>query len=348
MDFEINFYGNGFQFRGELIAFLLHFLGEWAPIVPFFLSFTLPISCSHLDKRYILLLVAQLHWMYKPSYNNMKPILVLEYEMPGKLYGVSVGPGDPELITIKAKRRIESSDTIAYPVKAHGENSTALNIVKKAMDLSGKRIEEILFEMDPDPAVRESNYQSAIKKTASLLDEGDVAMINLGDATVFSTYMHISMDIFKMGYKTETIPGVTSFCSGAAEAKIPLVIDNEGLAVVPMTKKNDLVFRALRDFDNIVVMKAFNSMKILASMLDLSSKYLQVIIKTYWNIHPTIMCSKLFDIVSTKTCIVGCMHQVIITGNPSVLWNTYGRKDPLHRSGARRPGADNSQRKKSH
>lgn len=188
--------------------------------------------------------------------------------MVGKLYGVSVGPGDPELMTIKAKRCIESSDMIVYPVRAHGEESTALSIVRGAVDISGKRVEEILFEMDPDPSVREKNYQDAIKKVASLLDEGNVSIINLGDATVFSTYMHVSVDISQMGYETEIIPGVTSFCTGAAEAKVPLVIDNEGLAIVPMAKENDAVFKALRDFDNIVVMKAFNSMRTLASMMD--------------------------------------------------------------------------------
>ncbi|MDR1955104.1 MAG: precorrin-2 C(20)-methyltransferase, partial [Candidatus Methanoplasma sp.] len=147
--------------------------------------------------------------------------------MTGKLYGVSVGPGDPELITMKAKRRIESSGTIVYPVRVRGENSTALGIIRGAVDLSGKRVEEILFEMSPDPSVREGNYRDAIKKVASFLDDGDVSMINLGDATVFSTYMHVSLDISDLGYGTETIPGVTSFCSGAAEAGIPLAIDNE-------------------------------------------------------------------------------------------------------------------------
>ena len=188
--------------------------------------------------------------------------------MAGKLYGVSVGPGDPELITIKAKKRIESSNTIVYPLRESGEESTALNIVKESIGLSGKRVEAILFEMSPDPTVRENNYREAIKKVASLLDKGDVSMINLGDATVFSTYMHISMDISEMGYETETIPGVTSFCTGAAEANIPLVIDNEGLAIVPMAKENDMVFKALRDFDNIVVMKVFNSMNALALMMN--------------------------------------------------------------------------------
>ncbi|MDR1690227.1 MAG: precorrin-2 C(20)-methyltransferase [Candidatus Methanoplasma sp.] len=188
--------------------------------------------------------------------------------MAGKLYGVSVGPGDPGLMTIKAKKCIENSNIIAYPVRVHGEKSTALEIVKGAMDISGKRVEEILFEMNPDTSVRESNYRDAIKKIASLLDEGDVTMINLGDATVFSSYMHVSVDISKMGYDTETIPGVTSFCSGASLAGVPLVIDNEGLAIVPMAKENDQVFKALRDFDNIIVMKAFNSMEKLASMMN--------------------------------------------------------------------------------
>lgn len=188
--------------------------------------------------------------------------------MAGKFYGISVGPGDPELITLKAKKRIEDSSTIIYPVREPGEESTALNIVKKVIDLSEKNIKEVIFEMNPDQKIRDSNYKDAIDKVAKLLDEGDVSMINLGDATVYSTYMHVSQDISAMGYDVETISGVTSFCNGAALANIPLVMDNEGLAIVPMAKENDQVFTALRDFDNIVVMKTFKSMDRLVSMMD--------------------------------------------------------------------------------
>lgn len=203
-----------------------------------------------------------------PNYNTWYSILVSVRHMAGKLYGVSVGPGDPGLITIKAKKCIEDSQTIAYPVKTPGEKSTAMEIIRQAIDISDKRIEEVIFEMNPDPQVRESNYQDAIRKIADLLDQGNVSMITLGDATVYSTYMHVSLDISALGYQTETIPGVTSFCSGASEANIPLMIDNEGLAVVPMAKDNDQVYQALKGFDNIVVMKAFNSMNKLADMMD--------------------------------------------------------------------------------
>jgi precorrin-2/cobalt-factor-2 C20-methyltransferase len=189
--------------------------------------------------------------------------------MKGKLYGVSVGPGDPELLTLKAKRIIEECDVIAYPVRVRGEDSVALNIVKGAIDISKKRFSELLFQMSSDNAVRSSNYNDAIAELTSLLEKGeDVCMITLGDATVFSTFMRVGKDIEKKGYELEVIPGVPSFCDGAARAKIPLVIGTEGLAVVSAAEGSDLFCTALDSFDNVVIMTAYASMEKISEKID--------------------------------------------------------------------------------
>ncbi|MCL2031992.1 MAG: hypothetical protein FWG96_01790 [Methanomassiliicoccaceae archaeon] len=86
--------------------------------------------------------------------------------MAGKHYDISAGPRDPEYITIKAKKCI-----IAYPVRALGEKSTALNIVKGAVDLTGRRIEELLSKMGPHPSVMESNCRDATEKTATMVTD---------------------------------------------------------------------------------------------------------------------------------------------------------------------------------
>ena len=190
--------------------------------------------------------------------------------MAGKLYGVSVGPGDPGLLTIKAKELIDKSAVVAYPVHKRGENSTALDIVKGATDLSGKRILELLFSMNPDDRVREACRSDAVRELAEVLDTGaDVAMISLGDVGVYSTYMYVDEQIRELGYETEVIPGITSFCGGAAEARIPLMIGNEDLTIVPMAKKdNSRLDSFLASSDNIVVMKAWDSMQVLADMME--------------------------------------------------------------------------------
>jgi len=182
--------------------------------------------------------------------------------MRGKLYGVSVGPGDPELLTLKAKRTIEECDVIAYPVRVPGERSVALSIIEGVVDVSQKRVSELVFQMSSDKAVRASNYSDAMDELTSQLDHGySVCMITLGDAAVFSTFMRVGKDIENKGYEMEVIPGVPSFCDGAARARIPLVIGDEGLAVVSAAGGSDIFRTALDEFDNVVIMKAYGSIE---------------------------------------------------------------------------------------
>jgi precorrin-2/cobalt-factor-2 C20-methyltransferase len=186
----------------------------------------------------------------------------------GKLYGIGVGPGDPELMTLRAVKLIEKSGVIAYPVSKRGEEGTALEIVKGAADISGKKIVELLFSMNPDDNVRKKCRADAIGELISILDSGtDVAMITLGDVAVYSTYMYLDKKIREAGFETEAVPGIPSFCSGAASARLPLMIGNESLAVISMAKNNDEIGKALSFSDNVVAMKARNSMdKILDAM----------------------------------------------------------------------------------
>jgi len=197
----------------------------------------------------------------------------------GILYGVSVGPGDPELLTLKAKRTIEECDVIAYPVRVRGERSVAFSIIRDVADISGKIIKELLFQMSSDRAVRESNYEAAIQELTSQLDLGrNVCMITLGDAMVYSTFMRVGKDIEKKGYGLNVIPGVPSFCDGAARAKIPLVIGTEGLAVVSAAEGSDLFRTALDEFDNVVIMKAYGSIEKISEKIDSLGKAAEVLV----------------------------------------------------------------------
>ena len=187
----------------------------------------------------------------------------------GKLYGVGVGPGDPGLMTVRACDLIENADIIAYPVKTRGEKSTALGIVSQRIDVSSKHILELEFRMDPSDEVRQKYRSEAAKEMAAFLDQGkDIVMITLGDVAVYSTYMRVDRMMREMGYETEVVPGIPSFCSGAARARMPLMIGEEGLAVVSYAKDNPDVENAFRGFSNIVVMKAFNSMPEILSLMD--------------------------------------------------------------------------------
>lgn len=190
--------------------------------------------------------------------------------MAGKLYGIGVGPGDSGLVTLKARRILDRCDIIAYPVKVPGEGSVAFDIVRPIVDMEEKRIEEFVFSMDPDDSVRMNCRSKAIDRMCALLDQGnDIAMVTLGDVGVYSTYMYIDQEIRERGYETDIVPGIPSFCHGASVAGLPLMIGNEGLAIVPVAKENSqLLGNSLDNFDNIVVMKAFKSIPMIAKMMD--------------------------------------------------------------------------------
>ncbi|MBO4357235.1 MAG: precorrin-2 C(20)-methyltransferase [Candidatus Methanomethylophilaceae archaeon] len=189
--------------------------------------------------------------------------------MKGKLFGVSVGPGDWKMMTLRAKEALLDSDIICFPAKAKGSSSFALSIIQQAIDISDKRIEEIVFSMDPKDEVRRESENVAIKRLCQLMDEGhNISLITIGDAGVYSTYMYTDARVRAMGYETEVIPGISSFTYGAAMARLPLMIGDESFCVVPMAKDNvERLEKAIIDNDNIVVMKSFNSMDVIAKIL---------------------------------------------------------------------------------
>ena len=178
--------------------------------------------------------------------------------MNGRFYAVGVGPGDFEYMTLKAVRALCEADVIAVPVKKSGESSTALEITKKAVDLSGKRIEEVEFIMSRDRSVRLNSREKAAEKIAALLSDGKtVAMITLGDVSIYSTCSYVNERIGNMGYDTEIISGVPSFCAAAAAAGVSLCEENETLAVIPA--QSEKLESVIDSFDNIVIMKAGKS-----------------------------------------------------------------------------------------
>lgn len=153
----------------------------------------------------------------------------------GTLYGVSIGPGEPELITLKAMNIISNSKYIATPHTGTGD-SLALSIVSQAMDLSDKEIMKLEFPMTKDKDILAKSHEEAADAIAEVLDTGnDVAMLNLGDVTIYSTFAYTMDKLLEKDYDVEVIPGVTSFCASASKLKIGLTTMNEPLHIIPAT-----------------------------------------------------------------------------------------------------------------
>lgn len=151
----------------------------------------------------------------------------------GKFYGIGVGPGDPELLTLKAVRIITGCPVIAAPQTAGGR-MTALGIVQSAVDLKDKRILSLPFCMTSDPEQLEELHRRSAEMVLESLRKGeDVAMLTLGDVSIYSTCGSLTAYIREEGFGTEMVPGVPSFCAAAAALDISLTDKEKPLHIIP-------------------------------------------------------------------------------------------------------------------
>lgn len=152
----------------------------------------------------------------------------------GILYGVGVGPGDPELLTLKAVRLLRRCPVIAAPQTKSGE-TLALDIVRQAVPLEGKTILPLFFSMEREQARIHANHEKAADAIQPYLDAGkDVAMLNLGDVSIYATWGYLMEVMQRRGYETVMIPGVPSFCAAASRLDTALVSWGSPLHIIPV------------------------------------------------------------------------------------------------------------------
>ena len=163
--------------------------------------------------------------------------------MKGTLYCVGVGPGDPELLTLKALKIIRTCPVLAVPQSRTGV-VTAQGILMKALDGCGITIDDktviaMDFPMTRDDQVLKGAHEKAARRLRDELEEGrDVCLITLGCPTVYATSIYVHRLIRQAGYATEIVPGVPSFCAVAAELQQPLCEKDEVLIVIPGNHKH--------------------------------------------------------------------------------------------------------------
>jgi precorrin-2 C20-methyltransferase len=187
----------------------------------------------------------------------------------GKFYGVGVGPGDPELITVKAVKILKEVEVIIAPHTDKKIESTALSIVRPYIG-PDTTVLELVFPMIFDKRDLAGAYEKNTSTIKSLLDEGNnVAFLTLGDPMLYSTYIHIYRLLEQKGLGIETIPGVTSFCAAASRAGFPLADGNEVLSIVPATNDDKKLENILRNSDNLVLMKVYkNHRQVVAQLVE--------------------------------------------------------------------------------
>lgn len=154
--------------------------------------------------------------------------------MAGKLYGVGVGPGDPELLTIKALRVIEECDIIAVPGKTAADTAAYKIVAKAYPGIGEKELLGIHMPMTKEEKTLETSHTEAVDRLTGLLDAGKkIAFLTLGDPTVYSTYMYLHGKIAEAGYAVEIVSGIPSFCAAAARLGISLGQKAEQIHIIP-------------------------------------------------------------------------------------------------------------------
>ena len=210
----------------------------------------------------------------------------------GRFYGIGVGVGDPENITVKATKRLHEVDVIVLPEAKSGEGSTAFNIVKEYVKPDVEQL-FLEFPMVKDVEARKVFRKNNAGKINVELEKGkNVAFLTIGDPMTYSTYTyvleHISDDV-----EVETIAGITSFNSIAARLNIPLMIGDEDLKVVSVNRKTD-VHKEIENNQNLVLMKISRDFeKIKKAIIETGNKENAVIVSdcgkenevVYWDIE---------------------------------------------------------------
>lgn len=181
--------------------------------------------------------------------------------MTGTLYGVGLGPGDPDLVTIKAARLVGAADVIAYHSARHGR-SIARRIAEP--HLRGDQIEEpLVYPVTTETVDHPGGYQGAIdefyaeaaERLAAHLAAGrDVVLLAEGDPLFYGSYMHMHKRLAGR-FRAEVVPGVTSVSAAAAALGQPLVERDEILTILPGTLPREVLAERLRATDSAAVMK---------------------------------------------------------------------------------------------
>ena len=196
--------------------------------------------------------------------------------MKGIAYGVGVGPGDPEYMTLKAVRLIRENQVIAVPGKVAKE-STAYKIAVQAVpELAEKELVPVNMPMIKDRELIDAEHRKGAEKLRTYLDqEKNVVFLTLGDPTVYCTFSYIQHYLEADGYRVELVSGIPSFCAAAARLGLPLGEWDEPIHIVPAVHKTDY---KLEQDGNYVLMKSASHMKEVKALLKESGRQVSAVV----------------------------------------------------------------------
>ncbi|XXJ19109.1 precorrin-2 C(20)-methyltransferase [Desulfovibrio caledoniensis] len=187
----------------------------------------------------------------------------------GTLYGIGVGPGDPELLTLKAVRVLGQVDVIFAAASTKNDYSTAYSIAKPHLK-EGVRIIRLGFPMTKDQDTLDEAWAENARLVAEVLDSGrDAAFLTLGDPLTYSTYGYLQRTLLEMNpdLRLRAVPGITSFHAAAARIGLVLCESKESLLITSGVADPARLEEQLNTADNAVILKAYKNFDEIRALL---------------------------------------------------------------------------------
>ncbi|VAX21139.1 Cobalt-precorrin-2 C(20)-methyltransferase [hydrothermal vent metagenome] len=188
----------------------------------------------------------------------------------GKLYGIGVGPGDPELISVKGARLISETKHLFVPIARIKKKSVALDIVKKYVK-EGTNVKELVFPMVTDKSELNKRWDESARIIADTLESGaDAVFLTLGDALLYSTYIYLLRSLRKIhpDVNVVTIPGITAFSAVAALTDFPVGEAKEPVTIVPTSDDLQAARGAIELGGTVILMKVGKRLQNILDLLE--------------------------------------------------------------------------------
>lgn len=189
----------------------------------------------------------------------------------GRLYGVGVGPGDPELLTLRAHHVLSQVPVIFVPLKDEKSRSYARSVINSLVKKSEGKVVGLILPMLRDREQLADYWHKAAESMWQYLNKGEnCAFVNVGDPLLYGTFIHILETLQKSHpeIEVEVIPGISSINAAAARAIVPLASSDERIAIISGNCEDKVIRETLENFDTVVFMKMTTVFDKLLSILE--------------------------------------------------------------------------------
>jgi len=200
----------------------------------------------------------------------------------GRLYGVGVGPGDPELLTLRAYHLLSRVPVIFVPLKDKKSKSYAKSVIDNLVKKSEGKVVGLVLPMLRDREQLADYWRRAVESIWQYLEKGeDCAFVNIGDPLLYGTFIHILETLQKSHpeIEVEVIPGISSINAAAARAIVPLASNDEHIAIISGNREDKVIRETLQKFDTVVFLKMntiFDKLLTILEELNLKKKSVYV------------------------------------------------------------------------